>query len=103
MTQVEDRWVPARWPKQWDAKVAEARTTLEEITPEKMQEMKGQAMFGFAMAEGFVQQLSTIETSEEFDATMGPMIEGISCRTWASFIPDRSDEITKTRRKRRDE
>ena len=83
---IEDRWVPVEMAEEWDAKVMEARTGLEEITPEKMQEMKGQAMFGFAMAEGLVQQLSTIETSEEFDATMGPMIDGLM-RNIGNFIP----------------
>ena len=83
---IEERWVPAEMAEQWDAKVMEARTGLEEITPEKMQELKGQAMFGFAMAEGLVQQLSTIETAEEFDATMGPMIDGFM-QNISGFIP----------------
>lgn len=90
LVKVEDRWVPAEMAEQWDAKVAEARTTLEEITPEKMQELKGQAAFGFAMAEGFIQQLSAIETPEEFDATMGPMIEGLM-QNIGNFVPDMSD------------
>lgn len=87
---IEDRWVPVEMAEEWDAKVMEARTKLEEITPEEIQEMKGQAMFGFAMAEGLVQQLSTIETSEEFDATMGPMIEGFM-QNMSGFIPQMDD------------
>jgi len=90
---VEERWVPVEMAEEWDARVMEARTRLEEITPEKMQEMKGQAMFGFAMAEGFVQQLSTIKTSEEFDAAMGPMIEGFMSNI-GSFIPEGDAEET---------
>ena len=89
LTRVENRWVPTDMAEQWDAKVAEARTSLEEITPEKMQEMKGQAMFGLAMAEGFVTQLATIETSEEFDATVGPMLQGI-LGGMGNFMPDSS-------------
>ena len=90
LTRVEDRWVPTEMAEQWDAKVAEARTNLEEITPGKMQEMNGQAMFGLAMAEGFVTQLATIETVEEFDATVGPMIQGL-LGSMAGFMPDSSD------------
>ena len=90
LTRVEDRWVPTEVAEQWDAKVAEARTNLEEITPEKMQEMNGQAMFGLAMAEGFVTQLATIETVEEFDATVGPMIQGL-LGSMGGFMPDSSD------------
>jgi hypothetical protein len=88
---IENRWVPVEMAEQWDAKVAEIRTNLEEITPEKMQELKGQAMFGFAMAEGIVQQLAAIETSEEFDATMGPMIAGLM-QNIGNFMPD-AEEI----------
>ena len=91
---IEERWVPVEMAEEWDTTVMEARTRLEEITPEKMQEMKGQAMFGFAMAEGFVQQLSTIETSEEFDATMGPMIDGMM-RNIGNFMP-KTDETDET-------
>lgn len=91
MTRVENRWVPTEMAEQWDAKVAEARTALEELTPEKVQEMKGQAMFGLAMAEGFVTQLATIETSEEFDATVGPMLQGI-LGGMGSFMPGDSDD-----------
>ncbi len=91
MTRVENRWVPTEMAEQWDAKVAEARTSLEELTPEKVQEMKGQAMFGLAMAEGFVTQLATIETSEEFDATVGPMLQGI-LGGMGSFMPGDSDD-----------
>jgi hypothetical protein len=89
---IEERWVPVEMAEQWDAKVMEARTGLEEITPEKMQELKGQAMFGFAMAEGLVQQLSTIETSEEFDATMGPMIDGFM-QNISGFIPQMDETV----------
>ena len=97
LTLIEDRWVPAELAEQWDAKVMEARTSLEEITPEKIQEMKGQAMFGFTMAEGFVQQLSMIESSEEFDATMGPMIAGLMGNI-GNFMPgaDETDETEET-------
>jgi hypothetical protein len=77
LTRVENRWVPSEMAEQWQSRVAEAQARLDELTPEKVQELKGQAMFGLAMAEGFVTQLSTIETSEEFDATVGPMLQGL--------------------------
>lgn len=91
LTKVEDRWVPTEMAEQWHDKVAEGRAKLEEITPESMQEMKGQAMFGLAMAEGFVDQLATIETSEEFDSTVGPMLEGM-LGNLAGYMPDSSGE-----------
>ena len=90
LVRIEDRWVPAEMAEEWDAKVAEARTKLDEITPESQQEMKGQAMFGLAMAEGFVTQLDTIETSEEFDETVGPMLQGI-LNNISDFMPDTAD------------
>jgi len=90
MVLVEERWVPAEMAEEWDAKVEEARTKLEEITPESMQEMKSQAMFGFAMAEGFIAQLDAIETPEQFDETMGPMIQGF-LSNMRGFMPGASN------------
>jgi hypothetical protein len=87
LTRVENRWVPSEMAEQWQAKVAEAHARLDELTPEKVQELKGQAMFGLAMAEGFVTQLSTIETSEEFDATVGPMLQGLM-RNIGNLMPE---------------
>jgi hypothetical protein len=93
LVKVEDRWVPAELAEQWDAKIAEARSNLEGITPESMQEMKGQAAFAFTMAEGLIQQLSAIETPEDFDAAMGPMIEGLM-QNIGSFVPDMSGAVS---------
>ena len=77
MTRVEGRWVPAEMAAEWTEKVAEAQARLEELTPEKIAELKPQAMFGLAMAEAFVEQVAAIQTSEEFDATVGPMLQSL--------------------------
>jgi hypothetical protein len=90
MTKIENRWVPAEMAEQWDAKVAEGHARLEEITPEKMEELKGQAVLGFAMAEGLISQLETIETPEEFDSTFGPMLEGFVAN-FGNFLPPPAD------------
>ena len=90
LTRVENRWVPSEMAEQWQDKVAEAHARLDELTPEKVQELKGQAMFGLAMAEGFVSQLATIETSQEFDATLGPMLQGLMGNI-GSFMPDMTE------------
>jgi len=87
LTRVENRWVPSEMAEQWQAKVAEAHARLDELTPEEVQELKGQAMFGLAMAEGFVGQLETIKTSQEFDATVGPMLQGLM-GSIGNFMPD---------------
>jgi hypothetical protein len=77
LTRVEGRWVPADMAAEWPQKVAEARARLEELTPEKIAELKPQAMFGLAMAEAFVEQMAAIESSEQFDAAVGPMLQSV--------------------------
>ncbi|HSO21856.1 MAG TPA: hypothetical protein VLT81_03055 [Chondromyces sp.] len=77
VTRVEGRWVPAEMAAEWPQKVAEARARLEELTPEKIAELKPQAMFGLAMAEAFVEQMAAIESSEQFDAAVGPMLQSV--------------------------
>ncbi len=77
MTRVEGRWVPAEMAEDWPEMVAEARENLAEMTPEKMQEVKGQALIGLAMAEGMIEQVAAVETSEEFDQLIGPMVEAV--------------------------
>ncbi len=77
LTRVEDRWVPSELAEEWPQYVAEARAGLDELTPEKIAEAKPQAVMALTMAEGIVQQVAAIETSEEFDKMMGPMVESV--------------------------
>ncbi len=77
MVRVEGRWVPQDLAEEWDANVANALATLEELTPERMEELKGQAAFGLAMAEGIIEQVAAVESAEEFDALVGPMIQAV--------------------------
>ncbi len=77
MVRVEGRWVPKDIAEEWDSNVADAREGLEALTPEKMAELKGQAAFGLAMAEGIIEQVAVVESAEEFDALVGPMIEAV--------------------------
>lgn len=77
MTRVEGRWVPTELAEEWSEKMAEARQGLAEMSPEKMDEVKGQAMMGLAMAEGMIEQVAAVETAEEFDALIGPMLEAV--------------------------
>ncbi len=77
LTRVEGRWVPTEMAEQWPQKVAEAKAKLAELTPERFAELKPQALMGLAMAEGFVGQVAAIQTPEQFDAAVGPMIEAV--------------------------
>jgi hypothetical protein len=77
LTRVEGRWMPSELVEKWPEHVAEARAGLDELTPEQIAEIKPQAMMGLAMAEGIVQQVAAVETSEDFDAMMGPMVESV--------------------------
>jgi hypothetical protein len=77
LVRVEGRWVPAEMAAKWPEAMANARHKLDEMTPEKVAEMKGQALMGLAMAEGVIEQIAATETVEDFDAMIGPMLQGI--------------------------
>ncbi len=77
LVRVEGRWVPAEMAAKWPEAMANARQRLDEMTPEKVAEMKGQALMGLAMAEGVIEQIAATETVEELDAMIGPMLQGI--------------------------
>jgi hypothetical protein len=77
LVRVEGRWVPAEMAAKWPEAMASARQRLDEMTPEKVTEMKGQALMGLAMAEGVIEQIAATETVEELDAAVGPMLQAI--------------------------
>lgn len=77
LTKVEGRWVPSDMAKDWDKKVAEARTQLEEITPEKIAEQKMQIMMMVGMADAFVDQVAQAKTSEELDQMLQGLLGGL--------------------------
>ncbi len=75
MAKVESRWIPAEMADGWSKGVTEAREGLAEITPETMAAQKTQAMMFFGMADGLIEQIALMQTPEEFDAAIGPMLQ----------------------------
>jgi hypothetical protein len=76
MTRVEGRWIPADMAEEWPEFVEEARKGLDEMTPENMAAQKTQIMMVFGMADGLIEQIASLQTPEEFDAAIGPMLQG---------------------------
>ena len=74
MAKVEGRWIPADLADDWDRSIEEARQNLAEITPETMAAQKTQIMMFFGMADGLIEQIASLQTPEEFDAAIGPML-----------------------------
>ena len=74
MVRVEGRWVPAEMAEEWPQFVEDARAGLAVMTPENMAAQKTQIMMLLGMAEGFIEQIATLETPDEFDAAIGPML-----------------------------
>jgi hypothetical protein len=74
MVRVEGRWVPAEMADEWAQGIEEARQNLAEITPETMAAQKTQIMMFFGMANGLIEQIASLQTPEEFDAAIGPML-----------------------------
>jgi hypothetical protein len=76
MAKVEGKWVPAELADEWAKGMDEARQGLAEMTPETMAEQKTQIMMFFGMADALIEQIATLQTPEEFDAAIGPMLAG---------------------------
>jgi len=74
MVRVEGRWVPAEMADEWPQFIDDARKGLAEMTPENMAAQKTQIMMIFGMADGFIEQIASLQTPEEFDAAIGPML-----------------------------
>jgi hypothetical protein len=74
MAKVEGRWIPAELADDWDRSIEEARQNLAEITPETMAAQKTQIMMIFGMADGLIEQIASLQTPEEFDAAIGPIL-----------------------------
>jgi hypothetical protein len=74
MVRVEGRWIPAELAEEWPQFVEDAREGLAEMTPENMAAQKTQIMMFFGMADGFIEQIASLQTPEEFDAAVGPML-----------------------------
>jgi hypothetical protein len=62
--------------EEWPEFVEEARKGLDEMTPENMAAQKTQIMMVFGMADGLIEQIASLQTPEEFDAAIGPMLQG---------------------------
>jgi hypothetical protein len=74
MVRVEGRWIPKEMADEWPQFVEDAREGLAEMTPENMAAQKTQIMMFFGMADGFIEQIASLQTPEEFDAAIGPML-----------------------------
>jgi hypothetical protein len=74
MARVEGRWIPAEMADEWSQKIEEARQGLADLTPEEMAAQKTQIMMFFGMADALIEQIATLQTPEEFDAAIGPML-----------------------------
>ncbi len=76
MAKVEGRWIPAEMADEWEQEMDEARQGLAEMTPETMAAQKTQIMMFFGMADALIEQIASLQTPEEFDAAIGPMLAG---------------------------
>jgi hypothetical protein len=94
MVKVEGRWIPDDLASEWDKSIDEARQGLAEMTPETMAAQKTQFMMFLGMATGLIEQIASLQTSEEFDAAMGPLLAGIFGGPAMDMGEDQEWEIT---------
>jgi hypothetical protein len=74
MVKVEGRWIPDELAEEWPQFMEDAHQGLAEMTPENMAAQKTQIMMFFGMADGFIDQVASFQTPEEFDSAIGPML-----------------------------
>jgi hypothetical protein len=81
LVRIEGRWVPADLAEGWDDRMDRAREGMGSMTDEERMEMSTQGMMFLGMADGFLAQLESVETPEQFDqmlaAIVGPFLEGM--------------------------
>ena len=94
MVKVEDHWIPAELADDWAQGMEEARQSLAEMTPETMAAQKTQIMMFFGMATGLIDQIASLQTPEEFDAAIGPMLAGFIGGGMGDMGDDEEWEIT---------
>ena len=69
-TKVDGKWLPTDLVAEWSTQIADAKSTLEALTPEKIAESKTQTMMMVGMVEGILTQLEGAQTQEQFDAAL---------------------------------
>ena len=92
MTRVEGRWIPSEMAEEWPQFIADAHKGLAEMTPENLAAAKTQSMMFFGMADGLIEQIASLQTPEEFDAAIGPMLAPILGAVSMGMVEDEASE-----------
>jgi hypothetical protein len=74
---IEERWIPKEMADSWADEIAKAREELASWDEQKIAEGKVQAMMMLGMVESFLDQLATVESSEQFDQVIGSIMGGM--------------------------
>jgi hypothetical protein len=71
---VEGKWIPAYLAEQWTSWMTTARSTLNEITPEAMEQQRPQILQIMSLADSTADRLLAAETQDEFRAALAPIV-----------------------------
>jgi hypothetical protein len=70
LSRVEGRWLPTTLVERWPSSIAHARSQLAELTPERLAQVKMQAMMAFSMANAVIDQVAAAQTEADLEAIM---------------------------------
>jgi hypothetical protein len=77
MVRIEDRWIPVDLATQWPVAVEQARARIEMFGSDEAAQTRMQVLFGIGIAEGFIDQIDQMETTDEFDDLAGGVLGNI--------------------------
>lgn len=77
MVKVDGKWVPKEMADEWDAKIAEARAGLAEMTGEAMQQNKAQVMGVLSSIEAGLDNVAKASDQQQLQAAMQGMMGAV--------------------------
>ena len=77
MTRIEGRWLPTDFVAQWPTTLEQTRARIDYLGSEDAAGAKVQLLFAIGIAEGFIDQIDQMESSDEVDELIGGILGGM--------------------------
>jgi len=78
MVKVEGKWIPKNLADNWDAKMADVRKKLADLTPEQVTAQKEQTLAGIKQVNETLAKLENAKSEEEFNKTLSPILAPVA-------------------------
>jgi len=77
MTRIEGRWLPTDFVAQWPGMLEQVNARIDYLGSEDAAGAKVQLLFAIGIAEGFIDQIDQMESSDEVDELIGGLLGGM--------------------------